>query len=194
MTEKGAGQAVPDSLIYETVDGRPIYYKGYREVLSGTKQLVEIMGDGNIQSFLKLHIGALLIRLLGSEYIVTGGEQGLQLKEKSTRAADIAIFKASDFEWSPKYSSTAPLVVIEIDTKADLESFGEAIDYYDEKTSELLDFGVQKVIWILTESEKVKVASADQRPSSYDWSEDVPVIEDITINIQHLIDEAPFEK
>ena len=195
MTEKGAGQAIPKSLIYEMVDGKPIYYQGYQDVLSGQKKLDEIMGDGNIQSFLKLHIGALLMRLLGPEFVVTAGEQGLQLKEKSTRSADIAIFKASDFEWSPKYSKTAPLVVIEIDTKADLDSFGKAVDYYDQKTAELLDFGVQKVIWILTDSEKVKVISEDDRlPSSHKWSEDIPVLEEISFNIQHLIDKAPFER
>ena len=35
---------VPDALIYEIMDGKPIYRKGYREVLSGKKTIEEIMG------------------------------------------------------------------------------------------------------------------------------------------------------
>jgi hypothetical protein len=34
---------IPDALIYEIVDGRPIYYKGYRDVLSGKTNLESAM-------------------------------------------------------------------------------------------------------------------------------------------------------
>ena len=33
---------IPASLIYEVIDGKPIYYKGYREVLNGTKKVVKL--------------------------------------------------------------------------------------------------------------------------------------------------------
>ena len=35
---------VPRHLIYEIMDGKPIYYKGYWDVLSGKKTASEIMG------------------------------------------------------------------------------------------------------------------------------------------------------
>lgn len=41
-------QAVPEYLIYEIMDGKPIHYKGYREVLAGTKTVGEIMGSSSL--------------------------------------------------------------------------------------------------------------------------------------------------
>lgn len=28
--------SIPESLIYETLNGRPLYYRGYRDVIAGT--------------------------------------------------------------------------------------------------------------------------------------------------------------
>lgn len=41
---------VPDCLIYEIMDGQPIHYKGYQDVLNGTKTAKEIMGSSSLQS------------------------------------------------------------------------------------------------------------------------------------------------
>ena len=45
-------QAVPEALIYELDAGNPIYYKGYQDVLSGLKNLDDILGDSNLQAWL----------------------------------------------------------------------------------------------------------------------------------------------
>ena len=187
-------QTIPDTLIYEMVDGQPIYYRGYREVLAGKKTVEEIMSDGNIQAWLKVQIASLIINQISKAYLVTGGEHGLQFRKKSWRAADIAIFKPENFEFVNTYSQKAPEIVIEIDTKADLASFGESINYYDEKTNQLFAFGVKKVIWILTDSRKVKVLTPTKRPQTFEWDTDIPIIEKVVLNIQQLIDQAPFRK
>ena len=187
-------QTIPDTLIYEMVDGSPIYYLGYQEVLAGEKTLEEIMSDGNIQAWLKTQIAALLTYQLASQWVVTSGEHGLQFRKKSWRAADIAIFKPENFEFVNTYSQKAPEIVVEIDTKADLDSFGDAINYYDEKTNQLFEFGVKKVIWILTDSKKIKVLTPTERPATLEWNTDIRIIENISINIQELIDKAPFNK
>ncbi|MCB0559871.1 MAG: Uma2 family endonuclease [Lewinellaceae bacterium] len=187
-------QTIPDTLIYEMVDGSPIYYLGYQEVLAGEKTLEEIMSDGNIQAWLKTQIAALLTYQLASQWVVTSGEHGLQFRKKSWRAADIAIFKPENFEFVNTYSQKAPEIVVEIDTKADLDSFGDAINYYDEKTNQLFEFGVKKVIWILTDSKKIKVLTPTERPATLEWNTDILIIENISINIQELIDKAPFNK
>jgi len=187
-------QTIPDTLIYEMVDGQPVYYRGYREVLAGKKTVEEIMSDGNIQAWLKTQIAALLTYQLAGHWVVTSGEHGLQFRKKSWRAADIAIFKPENFEFVNTYSQKAPEIVIEIDTKADLASFGESIDYYDEKTNQLFAFGVKKVIWILTDSRKVKVLTPTKRPQTFEWDTDILLIEKVVLNIQQLIDQAPFRK
>ncbi len=187
-------QTIPKELIYEMVDGQPIYYRGYREVLAGDKTVEEAMSDGNIQAWLKTQIASLLTVGLADKWVVTSGEQGLQFSKRSWRAADVAVFRPENFDFINAYSSKPPDIVIEIDTKADLTSFGESINYYDQKTSQLFAFGVKKVIWILTDSRKVKVLHPGLTGETLEWDEDVPIVEGIAINIQQLIDKAPFPK
>lgn len=75
-----------------------------------------------------------------------------------------------------------------------MSSFDQAINYYGDKTNQLFDFGVKKVIWILTDSKKVKVLTPSSRPATFEWNADIPVIEEVKVNIQQLIDQAPFKK
>lgn len=59
--EIAASQPIPSYLIYETLNGRPLYRKGYKEVLAKRKTPGEIMGCSDIQaiivSALHLNIG-----------------------------------------------------------------------------------------------------------------------------------------
>jgi hypothetical protein len=54
-------QSIPKSLIYEMVDGKPIYYRGYQEYLSGEKQLEELIGSSHIQSFIVTRLVIMLV-------------------------------------------------------------------------------------------------------------------------------------
>ncbi len=56
-----------------------------------------------------------------------------------------------------------PKVVIEIDTKADLSKYCCLEEYVQEKTQDLLDAGVEKVIWIFTKTKKVMIAERDKK-------------------------------
>ena len=47
-----AVEKIPANLIYEMVNGKPIYYKGYKDYLKGDKNIVEVMGSSKLQSFL----------------------------------------------------------------------------------------------------------------------------------------------
>lgn len=176
---------IPSSLIYEMDDGRPIYYKGYKEVLDGTKSIHEIMSDSTLQAWLKGKIFKFLE--FGPAYDSTVGEQGLQFGKNSWRAVDIAIFKTENLILNNKYSSKAPEVVIEIDTKADFKNLGEAIEYYDNKIEKLLDFGVQQIIWIFTDSKKITIIDANNRRKVVDWATDVSIL-DTTLNLVALFE------
>ena len=39
---------IPSSLIYEIMDGKPIYYKGYREVIVGKKTQGEVLWTSSL--------------------------------------------------------------------------------------------------------------------------------------------------
>jgi hypothetical protein len=43
-------QLIPKELIYEVLNGKPIYFKGYKDVLNKTKTLDDIMATGRLQT------------------------------------------------------------------------------------------------------------------------------------------------
>ncbi|MEM6840678.1 MAG: Uma2 family endonuclease [Bacteroidota bacterium] len=186
-------QIIPQSLIYEMDDGQPIYYRGYQDYLSGKKQLEELMGSSILQSLLVTELVYFLKSALGKKYQVLTNELGLQFKKKSWRAADIAICRKSDLQTvalDNKYLSVPPKIVIEIDTKADLNEIPDSFSYYQKKTDQLLDFGVEKVIWVFTDTKKVMIAEPDQDWKISPWDKGVQVLDDITVTLQKLIEEA----
>ena len=185
-------QNIPEQLIYEMVDGKPVYYRGYREYMQGEKNVDELLGITYLQSLIITKLVFLLMSNLGNDYVVLTNEIGLQFKDKGWRAADIAIVekqKLKGIKKKNKYLSVAPKIVIEIDTKAELEEVKDSLGYFHKKTDELLEFGVEKVIWIFTDSEKIMVSEKNKDWQILNWSKKITILNDLEINLQELIDE-----
>lgn len=191
-------QNIPKHLIYEMIDGVPIYYKGYRDYLNGTKQLNELGGSSLLQSVLATLIATRLNLLLaqhyGKKYLVLGNELGILFKKKSWRAADVGIVEHDKVktllkELNNEYIKTPPKIVIEIDTKADLSDFDNSFGYYQKKTKELLDFGVERVIWIYTDTQTVMLAEQGQPWQLQEWTESFEVMENVVLNVSDLMKE-----
>ena len=185
-------QNIPKELIYEMVDGQPIYYKGYQDYLSGKKQLDEIMGSSYIQSLIITKLVILLGTNLAKKYRVLTNEIGLQFSKNSWRAADIVIMekeRLKQLKNKHKYLELAPKVVLEIDTKASIEEVSDALGYYHKKTDELIAFGVEKVLWIFTDSQKVLIAEKDKHWEIIGWEEDFIILDDIYVNVESLVRE-----
>lgn len=184
-----ATQIIPESLVYEMVRGQPIYYRGYRDYLNGDKELEQVMGSSKFQSFLVAELVFVLKSFFGKSYFVFSNELGIQFSKKSWRAADIAVLKRdSSVEIDGKYLSVPPQYVIEIDTKADLNEISNPFGYYQEKTQELLEFGVQKIVWIFTDTQKVMVATqGNKKWEITDWDQDVELADQLIINIRQLL-------
>ncbi len=187
-------QTIPEQLVYERTDQGPIYYRGYRAYLDGSKTLEEIMGSSILQSSLVTDL-VYALSTLGKEYRVLASELGIQLAKGKCRAADIAIVRRDQMatvQNKRKYLGFPPEVVIEVDIKADLEvveGLQDSLGYVDAKTEELFDFGVKKVVWILTETEKVIVAEAGRPWTVVDWQEDILILEACRINVKAIVDE-----
>jgi len=186
---ESAIQNIPEHLVYEMVDGKPIYYKGYKEYLTGNKQLEQLMGSSKLQSFLATELIFLIRSFLGIKYFVFSNEIGLQFAKKSWRAADIAVIKKENVgEMDNKYLSTPPEYIIEIDTKADFSEISNPLGYYQEKTQELLNFGVKKIIWIFTDTQKVMIAEKDSKKwEILDWDQEIEFIDNLKINISKIL-------
>lgn len=178
-------QQIPESLIYEMVDGQPIYYRGWQEVINNEKTIEQIMASSLLQGFLVGEIFVILHALLRKNYILTANETGLKFDKNDWRAADIAIFpKGVITSLYNKYANERPSIVIEVDTKADAENLAT---YYRDKTKQLHQEGIQKVIWVYTETEQIMVAEPNKHWEVFDWTETVEVVEGAGFNVGEII-------
>ncbi len=183
---------VPDDLIYETIDWKPVYYSGYRNVLSKNISIDEIMGCSSIQSLIiSLLTGFLLRNLNSKEYQVMGSELGLHIDAGSNLAADIAIFIKSQLHGkiTNNYITVAPKIIFEIDAKADLNDFDAVMNYFDAKTKKLFTFGVETVYWVISANRKIMIAQPGKNWMMINWNESFTILDGCTINLQELIDE-----
>ena len=57
------------------------------------------------------------------------------------------------------------------------------MNYQREKTQDLLNAGVKKVIWYTTFDKKVMVAEKDKPWIITDWNYELEIIEDLTFNL-----------
>jgi Uma2 family endonuclease len=181
---------VPKDLIYEVWDGKPLYFKGYEDVLNGIKTKEDIMGASALQSFIITYILRILFKNLSDDdFVILSNEAGLQLGKKNTLAGDIILYYAQKYpiaKIDTKYSDIAPKIVLEIDIDADTKDLGED-GYIYGKTQKLLDFGVEKVIWITTKNKKVLIATPNQDWVLKDWHKDIEVMEGLDFNIGNYL-------
>lgn len=57
----------------------------------------------------------------------------------------------------------------------------------NEKTDDLLDSGVERIVWILTKEKKVMVAEKGERWFITDWDDEIDYIENIKFSVNQLI-------
>jgi len=128
-----------------------------------------------------------------SKYIVGNNEAGLHLATGKNMANDIALYskaKLTPEKITKHYADVPPDLVIEVDIDFEVENM-TPIDAVHLKTQQMLDFGVQKVIWIFTNSQKVMVAKPKEAWTIVDWNQEIKLMDDHTFNIaQYLKDEG----
>lgn len=70
-------ETIPASLIFEELDGRPLYRKGYKEVLAKNLSPEEIMGCSFLQALITRILSSYFAEILrGKPYLVTSNEGG----------------------------------------------------------------------------------------------------------------------
>ena len=180
---------IPESLIYEMVEGKPIYYRGWQDVLKGEKTIEQIMASSLMQSYLVGEVFAATHVALRKKYILGTNEAGIKFKKGDWRAADVCLWTKASLKGTPlhdHYSQIIPEIVIEVDTKADTLTIPT---YYLDKTKHLHKNGVRRVIWIFTSPEQVMVAERGEKWTIQDWSESFEVTDGFMLNIKELIDD-----
>ncbi len=191
--KKTVAKAIPQELVYETLaDGTPVYYSGYKDYLKGTKTAEALMGSSYLQGIIISTILRYLYKVIPDPYEIMTNELGLQYTKKGWRASDIVIYEKAALQAIPvndKYMPIPPKIVIEVDTKASFENFTTPMDYFSQKTDDLLNFGVEKVVWIFTASRKVMQAEKGKNWIISNWQQDVLLVDKVNLNLQNLYNE-----
>ena len=192
---KRKSRRVPRALVYEMRRGAPIYYRDYEKVLAGELPLEAVMGSSKLQAWIISLIASFLNRVLDMrKYAVLFNEVGFYVSPRSWRNLDIAIFDREALlaeGITDEYTRVPPLVVIEVDTKADLGRYGGEMEWYmREKVDDLLKAGVARVIWYTTKDRRVLVAQPDQPWRLMPWDEPVELLDDVTLRLGDLLAEA----
>lgn len=186
-------KAIPKELVYEIIDGKEIYYAGYKEVLKKNKTIEEIMGCSGLQAIIIDLIVEFFheIKFKGNKkYQLLYSELGLHISKNNNFAADIAIYNQSDISAkniSDKYMNISPRVILEIDTKAEIDNAQAMLDYMEIKTKKLIDFGAEQIIWILTKSKKIITIKDSKKWNFANWNEEINIIDDINITLEKRI-------
>jgi hypothetical protein len=185
-TRPKRSRRVPKELVWEVLDGQPLYRRGYKDVMRKLKTIEEIMGTSSYQATIVGYIVRLLNRHLDENiYEVWSSEAGLHLKKNDNVSNDIVVHNIVPADKiTTKYADYPAKLVVEVDIEIDPDSMPE-IEYLQKKTAKMLEFGVERVVWILTYVKKVIVA--DRLKDTWliiDWSSDVELMEGITFNIQ----------
>ena len=187
---------VPTHLVKEILDDVPVFYKGYKAVLRKEKTIEDIMGASGLQIFIVRYLFRLLDRNLDDNlFYVFTGECGLHLSKGTNLSGDVLVFDKQTLTpdlIDTHYLNIPPLIDIEIDVEIDNTTFSD-FDYIQRKTDKLLKFGTQKVIWILTKTQKIIVAEPNKDWLLIDWQKDIEIMNGVTFNVpQYLKKEGVF--
>ena len=190
-------EKIPDILVYEEIDGQPIYYRGFREVLAQKKTAEAITGCSDVQGL----IISVLLEFLYQEidkdqYRIMTNEIGLHVRKGNNLSSDIAIYRKSDLRKTPlknQYFDIPPIAVIEVDTKADTANFNTPVDYYHAKTEKLFTFGVEQVFWFFSQNRKVMSTLPQQDWITKDWNKPVTLLGEYTFSAADLLKAEDIE-
>lgn len=186
---------VPETLVYEELNGRKLYRKDYKKFLNHTKTKEEIMGCSSLQAAIVSVLLSYLYRHVEDEgYEIMTNEAGLHIALGNNLSSDIIVYNTKDFleyRLDDHYFNVAPKMVIEVDIKIDVEDMN-ALDYWTEKTETLFSFGVEKVVWVFSEDRKIILAEPNKSWIEGDWTYDFELMPNHIINIQKMIEKKKY--
>lgn len=183
-------QKVPDYLVCEVMDGVPLYYRGYKDVLKKKKTIEEVMGSSSLQALLVAYLMEIIIEgKLKKWYEILLNEAGLHLDKNNNLAGDILIYDPAVLtpdKITKRYADVPPKVVIEVDIMIELENLKD-IQYVKKKIDKLHAFGTEKVIWILTAVRQVIVAIPAHPWQTHNWNDDIELLDGVIFNIGNYL-------
>lgn len=190
----GLPQNISESLIYEILDGMPIYRKGYQKVLSKEKDIDDIKGVNGLRAVTTTIVTMWLKTVFPKkEYWVLHNKLGLFLSKQNTLTLDIAVFNKKVLtidQFTHQYLQICPALVVEVGVSITSQN----INYYIfNKTQKLLDFGCERVIWVYPEVGKVMLAIKGEDWIIKDWGKEIAFTADHHASILQLLKDKGLE-
>lgn len=171
---------IPDSFIYEILNGKPLYYKGYKEAIRNNQNAESIMGASSLQVFILNYLVRILYNVCDeNKFWVFFGEPGLHISHKNNLGGDILVYDKKIFpssKISKHYADVPAELQIEVDITAELEDMTET-GYIKKKTDILLEFGTKKILWIFTSTQQVMVAEKGKDWLWINWNKQIIIWE-----------------
>lgn len=189
-------EKIPLYLVRETLNEKVLPYIGYKEVLAKEKKSSEIMGCSSLQSIIVgVLFGYFYSKINRKKYYLGTNELGLHVEKGTNLANDMAIFERNKVELTNNYFNIAPKIVIEVDIKVDLDpdDHPREMAYILEKANKMLDFGVEKIIWVMTLEKNIIVFSKSETTTIVNFDTDIYVLDDCTLNLAKLLEEEEIE-
>ncbi len=192
---KTTPRKIPGYLVREIIGGVPFFYPEFRAVLNKTKTLDEVMADSSLQWTLKESVGDLIKSNLDPKRYKFGrGEVGVHLGRNDNVGLDMAVFereKLTPDKIGSKYVDVPPILVVEIDIQIEHSERHANLfeDYVLPKIKSLLEFGVQRVLWIFSKSKTVFIAEPGKKWYFEPWENEVELIFGIKMNVRKILEE-----
>lgn len=132
-----------------------------------------------------------------SSYFASSHNTSFHVSKKMNVATDIAIYDKKiiqQYKTKGKYLEICPLSVIQIDIQENTIKFGSSdLAYYSMKTKNLLDFGVQEVIWFFSHIRKVFVAKPNENWQIMYWDKDILLLNQYKINLEQELKQQGWQ-
>ncbi|MFN4255876.1 MAG: Uma2 family endonuclease [Saprospiraceae bacterium] len=181
---------IPGNLVKEEFDGVRAYRRGFREVLGKTKTLEDIMGCSSLQWFiLDYLLRQLYLAVDEDRFMVATNEAGIHLAHRRNFSVDAAVFDSAVLRpdmISKKYVNVPPTLSIEVDVDFEMnpeETNLTVPDFIQLKINALHDFGVERILWVMSETRQVLVSEKGRPTATHDWHEDIELWRGHTMNI-----------
>ena len=187
---------VPEELVYEIIEGKPYYYKGYRDVLKKQKTVEEIRASTTFEWTILGYLLELLFKMPAySKYSIATNEPGLHIDRHNNLAGDIMVFRKEDLPGSAislQYAAVPAHLHVELDITPDVENETDMF-YLSKKINKLLEFGMGKVLWVFTASRQVLVVTHQTEWKWYNWDTDVELMDVVVFNIAGYLEREGIE-
>lgn len=187
---------IPESFIYEILDGKPLYYKGYKDAIRNHQTVESIMGASSLQVFILDYLLSILYAVVDRDrFRIFSGEPGIHIDHKNNLGGDILIYDKNVLpasKISKHYTDVPAELQVEIDIQAALEDMTET-GYIKRKTDILLEFDTKKIIWIFTFTQQVMVAEKSKDWLWIDWNKPIQLWENETFCIGEYLKKEGVE-